>query len=159
MAKSKTKQVSTGPKTIQNRKARFEYMILDEFEAGLVLVGSEVKSLFNGRGNLTDAYCRVVNGEIFLLQLDVEPYTHTTTFQHERRRDRKMLMHRREIDVIERKSLEKGFSIVPLEVYFSKGKVKVKIALARGKALYDKRDSLMKKDTKREIERAISEKF
>lgn len=159
MAKSKTKQEATGPKTIQNRKARFEYMILDEYEAGLVLVGSEVKSLFNGKGNLTDAYCRVVNNEIFILNLDIEPYSHTTKFQHERRRDRKMLMHRREIDVIERKSLEKGFSIVPLEVYFSKGKVKVKIALARGKALYDKRDSLMKKDTQREMQRAQSEKF
>jgi SsrA-binding protein len=159
MAKSKTKQEATGPKTIQNRKARFEYQILDEFEAGIVLVGSEVKSLYNGRGNLTDAYCKVVNGEIFLLQLDVEPYSHTTTFQHERKRDRKLLMHKREIEVIERKSLEKGFSIVPLEVYFKKGKVKVKIFLGRGKALYDKRESLMKKDSKREMERAHSEKF
>ena len=159
MAKSKTKQEPTGPKTIQNRKARFEYQILDEFEAGIVLVGSEVKSLYNGRGNLTDAYCRIINEEMFLVQLDIEPYTHTTTFQHERRRDRKLLMHKREIQVIERKSLEKGYSIVPLEVYFKKGKVKVKIFLGRGKALYDKRESLMKKDTKREMDRAQSEKF
>ena len=159
MAKTKTKQEPKGPKTIQNRKARFEYQILDEFEAGIVLVGSEVKSLYNGRGNLTDAYCKVVDEEIFLVQLDIEPYTHTTTFQHERRRDRKLLMHKKEIQVIERKSLEKGFSIVPLEVYFNKGKVKVKIALGRGKALYDKRESLMKKDTKREMDRARSEKF
>ena len=159
MAKSKTKQELKGPKTIQNRKARFEYLIIDEFEAGIVLVGSEVKSLYNGKGNITDAYCKVIKDELWLLQLDIEPYSHSTTFQHERRRDRKLLMHRREIDVIERKSLEKGFSIVPLEVYFTKGKVKVKIALARGKALYDKRESLMKKDNQREMDRMKSEKF
>lgn len=159
MAKSKTKQEAVGPKTIQNRKARFEYLILDEFEAGMVLVGSEVKSLHNGRGNLTDAYCRVVDEEIWIYQLDIEPYTHSSKFQHERRRDRKLLMHKKEIQVIERKSLEKGFSIIPLEVYFNHGKAKVKIALARGKALYDKRETLMKKDTQREMDRLRSEKF
>ena len=159
MSKSKTKQEATGPKTIQNRKARFEYQILDEYEAGMVLVGSEVKSLFNGRGNLTDAYCKFIDEELWLVQFDIEPYTHTARFQHERRRERKLLLHKKEIKVIERKSLEKGFSIIPIEVYFNHGKAKVKIALGRGKALYDKRESLMKKDTKREMERAQSEKF
>lgn len=159
MAKAKTKQEPTGPKSIQNRKARFDYHILDEFEAGIVLEGSEVKSLFNGRANLTDAYCRVENDELWLMQLDIEPYTHASNFQPERRRDRKLLMHKREIVTIERKSMEKGFSIVPLEIYFKNGRAKVKIAFARGKANYDKRDSIAKKDTKREIERASSEKF
>ncbi len=159
MAKSKNKQEAPGPKTIQNRKARFEYEILAEYEAGLVLVGSEVKSLYNGRANLTDGYCKVVNDELWLVHLDIEPYTHSSNFQLERRRDRKLLLHKREIEVIDRKSLEKGYSIVPLEIYFSHGKAKVKIALARGKALYDKRESLMKKDTQREMDRLKSEKF
>ncbi len=159
MAKAKTKQEPAGPKTIQNRKARFEYLILEEFEAGMMLAGSEVKSLYNGRANLTDAYCRIVNDELWLFSLDIEPYTHSNNFQPERRRDRKLLMHRKEIDSIERKSMEKGFTILPLEIYFKNGKAKVKIALARGKALYDKREAIAKRDTKRELDRARSEKF
>ncbi len=159
MAKSKTKQEPSGPKTIQNRKARFDYQILEEYEAGMVLSGSEVKSIFNGRANLTDAYCRIVNDEIWLHQLDVEPYRFSSNFQPERRRERKLLLHKREIITIERKSLEKGFTIVPLEIYFKNGKAKCKIGLARGKAMYDKRESIAKKDTRREMERAHSEKF
>ncbi|MBI1334049.1 MAG: SsrA-binding protein SmpB [Armatimonadetes bacterium] len=159
MAKSKTKQEPSGPKTIQNRKARFDYHILDEQEAGIVLSGSEVKSLYNGRANLTDAYCRIVNEELWLFQLDIEPYKYSSNFQPERRRERKLLMHKKEILVLERKALEKGFSILPLEIYFKNGKAKVKIALARGKAQYDKRESIAKKDTRRELERAQSEKF
>lgn len=159
MAKSKTKQEPAGPKTIQNRKARFDYHILDEFEAGIVLVGSEVKSLYNGRANLTDAYCRVINDELWLMQLDIEPYKFSSNFQPERRKDRKLLMHKREILVLERKSIEKGFSILPLEIYFKNGKAKAKIALARGKANYDKREAIAKNDTRRELERARSEKF
>lgn len=159
MAKSKTKQEPAGPKTVQNRKARFEYHILEEYEAGIVLSGSEVKSLYNGRANLTDAYCRVVNEELWIFNLDIEPYKFSSNFQPERRQDRKLLMHKKEILVIERKFMEKGFSIVPLEIYFKNGKAKVKIALARGKALYDKRESIAKKDTQREMDRARSEKF
>ena len=159
MAKSKTKQEPAGPKTIQNRKARFDYQILEEFEAGIVLAGSEVKSLYNGRANLTDAYCRVINDELWICNLDIEPYKYSNNFQPERRMDRKLLMHKREIVVIERKSLEKGFTILALEIYFKNGKAKVKIALGRGKALYDKRESIAKKDTRREMERARSEKF
>ncbi len=155
MAKAKTKKEATGPKTIQNRKARYDYHILAEFEAGMVLVGSEVKSLFNGKGNLTDGYCRVVNDEMWLMNVDIEPYDKATYFAHERRRDRKLLLHRKEIIQIERKSMEKGFSIVPLEIYFKKGKAKVKIAMVRGKADYDKRETIAKRDTKREIDRAI----
>jgi SsrA-binding protein len=159
MAKAKAKNEPQGPKVIQNRKARYEYAILDEYEAGLVLVGSEVKSLYNGRANLTDGFCRVLNDELWLFNLDIEPYSHSTRFQHERRRDRKLLLHRKEIDTIDRKSREKGFSIIPLEIYFNKGKAKVKIGLARGKSNFDKRDSIADRETKREIERARSEKF
>lgn len=159
MAKAKKKDEPAGPKSIQNRKARYEYLILEEFEAGMVLVGSEVKSLYNGRANLTDAYCKVVNEEIWLVSLDIEPYTHSSKFQHDRRRERKLLLKKKEILVIERKSMEKGFSIIPLDIYFKNGKAKVKIALARGKANYDKRESIAKKDLQREVDRARSEKF
>jgi SsrA-binding protein len=159
MARAKSKQEPQGPKSIQNRKARYEYAILDEYEAGLVLIGSEVKSLFHGRANLTDGFCRVIDGELWLFQMDIEPYTHSSVFQHVRRRDRKLLLHRKEIDTIDRKSREKGFSIIPLEVYFVKGKAKVKIGLARGKTNFDKRDSIADRETKREIERARSEKY
>ena len=155
MAKAKTKKEATGPKTIQNRKARYDYNILGEFEAGMVLVGSEVKSLFSGKGNLTDGYCRVVNDEMWLMNVDIEPYDKATYFAHERRRDRKLLLHRKEIIQIERKSMEKGFSIVPLEIYFKHGKAKVKIAMVQGKSNYDKRDTIAKRDTKREIDRAM----
>jgi SsrA-binding protein len=159
MAKTNTKKEKIGPKPIVNRKARFEYHIEDEYEAGLVLVGSEVKSLFHGKVNLTDGFCRVLNGEMWLMQLDIEPYSHTTNFQHERRRDRKLLLHKKEIEVLGRKSQEKGLAIIPLEIYFKTGRAKVKIALARGKANYDKRDAIAKNDTRREIERAKSEKY
>lgn len=155
MAKAKTKKEPVGPKTIQNRKARYDYHVLEEFEAGMVLVGSEVKSLFGGKGNLTDGYCRVVNDEMWLMNVDIEPYDKATYFSHERHRDRKLLLHRKEIIQIERKSMEKGFSIVPLEIYFKHGKAKVKIAMVRGKANYDKRETIAKRDTKREIDRAI----
>lgn len=159
MAKAKKKDEPAGPKTITNRKARFEYLILEEFEAGMVLLGSEVKSLFNGRANLTDAYCKVVNGEIWLVSLDIEHYSHSSRFQHERRRDRKLLLNKKEILVIERKSMEKGYAIIALDIYFKNGKAKVKIALARGKANYDKRETIAKKDLQREMDRARSEKF
>lgn len=138
------------PRAIQNRRARYDYVLHDTYEAGIVLVGSEVKSLYLGRANLTDAFCRVINGEAFLMNLDVEPYEQATVFGHERRRDRKLLLHRREIEVLERKSLEKGFAIVPTRVYFKNGRVKVEIALAQGKKQYDKRDQIARDETRRE---------
>lgn len=142
------------PRAIQNRRARFDYTLHDTYEAGIVLVGSEVKSLYLGRANLTDAFCRVLNGEAFLMNLDIEPYEQATVFGHERRRDRKLLLHRREIDTLERKALEKGFSIVPTRVYFKNGRVKVEIALAQGKKQYDKRDQIARDETRREAREA-----
>lgn len=154
MAKKGAAKEAEGPKSIQNRRARYDYEIVQSYEAGMVLVGSEVKSLYLGRANLTDAYCRVKDGELWLHNLDIEPYSHATVFQHERRRDRKLLMHRKEIDLLERRSLEKGFGIIPLAIYFKNGRAKIEVGLGRGKASYDKRDKIAKDETRREVERA-----
>ena len=152
MAKDKKK--AEAPRSIQNRKARFDYAISDEVEAGVALQGSEVKSLYLGKAHLNDAYCRVIDGEMFLLNMDVEPYAQASVFAHERRRDRKLLLHRREIDQLERKVMEKGFTLIPLSVYFNdKGRVKVRVGLGRGKANYDKRDTIAKADERRETDR------
>lgn len=151
--KNADKKQDQGPATIKNRKAGFDYEFLQTFEAGIVLIGSEVKSIYQGRANLTDAYCQIKNGELWLINSDVEPYTHSTYFQPERRRDRKLLLHRKEIALIDRRSSEKGLTIIPTKMYFSHGKVKVQIALARGKRSYDKREALAKKETRREAER------
>ncbi len=160
MAKKKSQtEKAQGPATINNRRARFDYEILDTYEAGISLVGSEVKSVYLGRVNLTDAYCRIVNDEMFLLEADIEQYSHSVRFIPERRRDRKLLLHRKEIDLIQRKSQEKGFALIPLKMYFKNGKVKVEIGLGRGKRQYDKRHQIAEKDTRREKERARNEKL
>lgn len=151
-SKGAKKDEKKGPATIQNRKASHDYEFVDTYEAGIALVGTEVKSLYLGRANLVDAYCEVRDRELWLLSMDVEPYDKSTHFVHERRRDRKLLMHRREIDLIKRKSQEKGLTIIPTRVYFNeKGRVKVAIALARGKRQYDKREALKKQETRREM--------
>jgi SsrA-binding protein len=153
MAGKKGKE-SKEPGQIQNRRARFDYAIEDSVEAGIVLIGSEVKSLFLGRAHLTDAFCRVMNGEMWILNMDIEPYEHSSHFQHERRRDRKLLLHKKQIDTMARKAQEKGLTLVPLKVYFTRGRVKVEVALARGKAQYDKRIKIGEQETRKEIERA-----
>lgn len=160
MAKKKAQsKASEAPRSIQNRRARYDYELVETYEAGIVLVGSEVKSVFLGRANLADAYCLIKSGELFLINLDIELYDHASSFQPERRRDRKLLMHAREIATLNRKSLEKGFTIIPTRMYFSsKGRVKVEVALARGKSSYDKRDKIAKDDSRREIERIKSRK-
>lgn len=154
--KAKSAEKDAGPATIQNRRARYDYEIMDTWEAGVALVGSEVKSVYLGRVNLTDAFCRILNGEAWLISADIEPYDKAAHFAPDRRRDRKLLLHRREIDVLERKSQEKGFAILPLKVYFKNGKVKVEIGLGRGKRQYDKREQLAEKESRREQERARS---
>jgi len=155
MAKKGGKE-STAPRSVQNRRARFDFAISETFEAGMVLVGSEVKSLYLGKAHLTDSYCRVLKGELWLYNMDVEPYDKANVFSHERRRDRKLLMHRREIDVLDRKSMEKGLSIIPLATYFKNGRVKVEIGLGKGKANYDKREKIAKDDERREVSRSLS---
>jgi SsrA-binding protein len=159
MAKKGAAKESKAPATIQNRRARFDYHFLETHEAGIVLAGSEVKSLYLGRAHLTDAYCRIAGDELWLMNFDVEPYEKATNFQPERRRDRKLLMHRKEINLLERKSQEKGLAIIPSRVYFKNGRVKVEIALARGKAEYDKRDKIAKDEARREVDRAIRNRY
>ncbi|MCU0315978.1 MAG: SsrA-binding protein SmpB [Fimbriimonadaceae bacterium] len=154
-SKGQKKSESKGPATISNRKAGFDYIFEEHFEAGIVLVGSEVKSLFLGRANLTDGYCRVVSDELWLFQLDIEPYAYASHYAPERRRDRKLLMKRKEIDLIRRKTEEKGLALIPTRIYFKGGKAKVNIALARGKKNYDKRESIKEKDQRRDQERDL----
>ena len=159
MAKKSDKKVNEAPRSIQNRRARFDYNIMESHEAGISLLGSEVKSLYLGHGHLNDAFCRVLNGEIYLINADIEPYEKANVFQHERRRDRKLLMHRKEINTLDRKAMEKGLSLIPLSLYFKNGRVKVNVGLGKGKALYDKRDKIAQDDERREVERIRSHKF
>lgn len=138
-----------------NRKARHDYEILDTYEAGIALVGTEVKSLRNGRASLGDAYATVDNGEVFLRGLHVAEYTHGSWTNHEPRRVRKLLLHRREIARLVGKTREGGHTLVPLSLYFSEGKAKVELALARGRRKHDKRQAIAQRDAQREIQRAM----
>ena len=159
MAKKGATKENRAPATIHNRRARYDYHFIETYEAGIALAGSEVKSLYLGRAHLTDAYCRIVDGELYVFNLDIEPYEKAAHFQPERRRDRKLLMHRKQINLLERKSGEKGLAIIPVRVYFKNGRVKLEIALARGKAEYDKREKIEKKETRREVERARADRY
>jgi len=138
----------------KNRKARFDYHIEDTYEAGLVLLGTEVKSLRNGTANLRDAYARVVNGEVFVHQMHIGPYPFAYYGNHESLRKRKLLLHKQEIRKLIGKVNEKGYSLIPLTIYFRDGKAKMELALARGKRKYDKRQAIRKRDEKRELDRA-----
>ncbi|HWC34877.1 MAG TPA: SsrA-binding protein SmpB [Mycobacteriales bacterium] len=138
----------------QNRKARHDYAIEDVYEAGVVLQGTEVKSLRAGRASLVDSYATVRDGEVWLENLHIPEYTQGTWTNHEPRRRRKLLLHREEIAKLVGKTKESGLTLVPLQLYFKDGKVKVEIALARGKRAYDKRQTLAARDAAREIERA-----
>ena len=144
-----------GRKTIaQNRKARHDYSVLDVYEAGVALVGTEVKSLRMGRASLVDAYATIDDGEVWLRSLHIPEYTHGSWTNHEPRRNRKLLLHREEIERLIGKTREGGLTLVPLALYFSDGKVKCELARARGKRDYDKRNDLAKRDADREISRA-----
>ena len=144
-----------GRKTIaQNRKARHDYSIQDVYEAGVALVGTEGKSLRLGRASLVDAYATIDDGEVWLRALHIPEYTHGSWTNHEPRRNRKLLMHRDEIERLIGKTREGGLTLVPLSLYFSNGKVKCELALARGKRDYDKRQDLARRDADREISRA-----
>ncbi|HEY1967395.1 MAG TPA: SsrA-binding protein SmpB [Pseudonocardia sp.] len=145
-----------GEKVIaSNRKARHDYTILDTYEAGIMLQGTEVKSLRLGRASLVDAFATVDEGEIFLRNLHIPEYVQGTWTNHAPRRTRKLLLHRSEIERLIGKTREGGLTLVPLRLYFSDGKVKVELALARGKKSYDKRNDLAKRDAEREITRAV----
>lgn len=140
---------------VSNRKARHDYSILDTYECGLVLVGTEVKSLREGKASLADAFATVDDGEVWLRNVHIPEYTEGSWTNHEPRRTRKLLLHRKEIERLIGKTRESGLSLVPLSMYFTDGKVKVEIALARGKRAYDKRADLARRDADREVRRAL----
>lgn len=142
---------------IENRKATFDYEIMEKYEAGIALLGSEVKSIRAGHANLKDSFCFVENGEVFLKNCRISPYAKSTLFPPEELRSRKLLLHGTEIRRIIGKSKEKGWTVVPLRMYFKGQRVKVEIALARGKREYDKKQSVKARDIKRDMDRQIAD--
>jgi SsrA-binding protein len=137
----------------QNRKARHDYFIVDEYEAGLVLRGTEVKSLRQGRANLKDSYARIINGEVFVYQLHISPYPFAYYDNHDPLRPRKLLLHKHEIKRLYAKVNEKGHTLVPLRIYFKNGKAKIVLALVKGKRKYDKREAIKRRDEQRDLDR------
>jgi SsrA-binding protein len=138
-----------------NRKARFEYEILDTFEAGIALLGPEVKSLRAGRANLSDAYATIRRGEVFLISAHISPYAQAGRANPEPRRERKLLLHKAEIARLQGRVAERGFTLVPLELYFKNGRAKVELAVARGRRRYDKREAIRRRETDRELRRTL----
>ena len=141
----------------QNKKAWHDYFVDEKYEAGIALFGTEVKSIRAGAVNLKDSYCSVKNGELFMLGVHISPYEKGNIFNREPRRERKLLMHKREIMKINGMLTQKGYTLVPLSLYFSGKNVKVELGLCRGKKLYDKRDTIAKKEVNREIDRKMKE--
>lgn len=142
---------------ILNRQAKFNYEILETFEAGIVLTGTEIKSLRNGNANIKDSYANIKNEEIFLLNMHISHYEEGNIFNHEETRTRKLLLHKKEILKLKNKIDLNGYTIVPLKIYFVKNKAKVLIGLAKGKKTYDKREDIKKRDIDREIRKEFKE--
>ena len=142
----------------KNREAYHAYFVIEEFEAGISLVGTEVISIRQGTLSLKDAWCGVKDGELWIWQMHISPYEKGNIFNKDPLRPRKLLMHKRQIQYLFSKVKQDGYEIIPLQVYFSNARVKLKIALCKGKKLYDKRDDMAKKDAKRQIERAMKER-
>jgi SsrA-binding protein len=142
----------------QNRKARHDYFILDEYEAGMVLLGTEVKSLRLGRANLKDSYAKARGGELFLYNMHIGTYPFAAYGNHDPLRPRKLLLHKQEIKRLVGKVKEKGQTLIPLQVFFKDGKAKVALALAKGKRRYDKREAIREREEKRELDRAKRER-
>jgi SsrA-binding protein len=157
MAKKKKRKAAPGD-VATNRQAGFRYHLLERFEAGIVLQGSEVKSLRDGSAQLKDAYAEVRDGEVWLRNMHIAPYKPASRENHDPDRPRKLLLHRREIERLIGKTAERGLTLVPTRVYFSGPRAKVELALARGKEMHDKRRSIKERETRREIERAMSER-
>jgi len=141
-----------------NRKARHDYFIEETIEAGMALRGTEVKSLRSGLANLTDSYVLVRNEEAFLFNANISPYPHGNIMNHEPLRTRKLLLHKEEIRKLLGKMAQKGYTLIPLKIYFARGRAKVLIGLAKGKKAPDKRDTIREKESKRELERAVKER-
>ncbi|MGE5292869.1 MAG: SsrA-binding protein SmpB [Micromonosporaceae bacterium] len=142
----------------RNRRARHDYHIEDVYEAGLVLTGTEVKSLRAGRASLSDGFAQITDGEAWLHNVHIPQYLQGTWTNHEPRRIRKLLMHRKEIDKLSSETAERGLTLIPLSLYFLDGKAKVELGLARGKRTYDKRHDLAKRDAAREVDRALRQR-
>ena len=143
----------------RNREARHEYFIEEDYEAGIELVGTEVKSIRKGTLNLKDAWCGIKDGEMLVNQMHISPYEQGNRFNVDPRRPRRLLMHKREIMRLYGKVKQDGYSLIPLEVYFKGSRVKVKVGLCKGKKLYDKRQSAAERDAKRQIDRAMKERY
>ena len=141
-----------------NKRATFEYHILERYEAGIELRGTEVKSLRVAKASMQDAFCRVENGEIFLYNLHISPYEMGNRYNHDAKRTRRLLLHKKEIAKLYAAAREKGLTIVPLKMYFAGSLAKVELGLCRGKKLHDKRDAIAEKDSRREMERAMKER-
>ena len=141
---------------IKNKKSYFDYFIEDTYEAGIVLTGTEIKSIRRGSANLKDSYARIKNGEIFLTNMFISIYEEGNRFNHDERRERKLLLNKKEIFKIRDKIEKEGYSLVPVKLYLKNGKAKLEIGIAKGKKTYDKRQSLKEKDIKRETMKAIS---
>ncbi|KJS19096.1 MAG: SsrA-binding protein [Clostridiaceae bacterium BRH_c20a] len=144
---------------IENRKARHDYHILETYEAGMELKGTEVKSLRSGKANLKDSHAHVENGELYIFNMHISPYEQGNRFNVDPVRRRKLLMHKKEIMRLLGKTKEKGLTLVPLRVYFTRGKVKIELALAQGKKLFDKREAAAEKSAKRDIEISLKERM
>ena len=143
----------------RNREASHEYFLEEEMEAGIELKGTEVKSIRAGTLNLKDAWCGIKDGELLVNQMHISPYDHGNRFNPDSRRPRRLLMHKREIMRLYGKVKQDGYSLIPLSVYLKRGRVKVKIGLCKGKKLYDKRQSAAERDAKRQIDRAMKERY
>lgn len=141
-----------------NRRANHDYHIDDRVEAGLVLTGTEIKSIREGRINLREGYARIDNGEAWLMSVHIAPYEHGNRYNHEPLRDRKLLLHRDEIDGLVGRVRQRGYTLVPLQVYLKHGKAKIELGLARGKREYDKRHAIADREAKRDIERALRDR-
>lgn len=144
---------------IKNRKATFDYEILEELEAGIVLTGTEIKSIRNGNANLKDSYAVIRNNEVYLLNMHISEYKEGNIFNHDEKRTRKLLLHKKEILKLRDKIILNGNTLIPLKLYFKGNKVKILLGLAKGKKSYDKRESIKEKDIKREIQKEMKNKY
>ena len=140
---------------ILNKKARYDYELLDKFEAGLVLTGTEIKSIRNGQANLKDSYAIIKNGEAYLLNMHISEYKQGNQFNHDEKRTRKLLLHKNEIKKINDKVSIKGLTLVPVKLYFKNGKAKIELAIARGKHTFDKKETIKQRDIEREVKKSL----
>ena len=155
MVKERTEREQAQSSIAENRKAYHDYHLLETFEAGVALLGTEVKAIREGRANLRDSFARVENGEVYLHNVNISPYSHRGYVDHEPLRPRKLLLHRNEIRKLIGKTVEKGMTLVPVRMYFKNGRVKVAISLAKGKKEYDKRETIKRRESDRETRAAM----